>query len=295
MLRWRAFDPSLPISQSLTGRPTRAAALFLSSRDETSTNKMPSQPRESTPRPAHILSYRYLPWGCSPRRAALDPAIVSSERPTAVYSRAQLLALYSSPLVPNKLDGMKELQEWHGCAYPARADASQPRVVRLTSRPPRTLPILSPLHSFFRALQRGPATSITAASARLPEREILARRTRKLGAVLAAPARRRLFALCQLWSLRRRRRAQRRGRCGQYPQPPRRQGSVRHRLVWRARQGHGTSPLEPRPQRRAWGQTSLPHWARRDAEEERRRRRRRHDRVGAPTRSRRWRIVPGRT
>lgn len=49
-----------------------------------------------------------------PPSAVLDPAIVSSERPAAVYSRAQLLALYSSPLVPNKLDGMKELSEWHG-------------------------------------------------------------------------------------------------------------------------------------------------------------------------------------
>ncbi|GAA5867614.1 hypothetical protein JCM3774_001529 [Rhodotorula dairenensis] len=48
----------------------------------------------------------------------LDPAIVSSERPTAVYSRAQLLALYSSPLVPNKLDGMKELSEWYGEVLP---------------------------------------------------------------------------------------------------------------------------------------------------------------------------------
>lgn len=32
-----------------------------------------------------------------------------------VYSRAELLALYTSPLVPNKLEGMKELSEWHGC------------------------------------------------------------------------------------------------------------------------------------------------------------------------------------
>ncbi|GAA5984999.1 hypothetical protein JCM10908_002483 [Rhodotorula pacifica] len=53
-----------------------------------------------------------------PSAPPLDPAIVSSERPTAVYSRAQLLALYSSPLVPNKLDGMKELSEWHGEVLP---------------------------------------------------------------------------------------------------------------------------------------------------------------------------------
>ncbi|BGP26839.1 hypothetical protein Rt10032_c21g6433 [Rhodotorula toruloides] len=43
-----------------------------------------------------------------------DPAIVSSTRPMLVYSRAELLALYTSPLVPNKLEGMKELSEWHG-------------------------------------------------------------------------------------------------------------------------------------------------------------------------------------
>ncbi|BGP00510.1 hypothetical protein NBRC10513v2_006314 [Rhodotorula toruloides] len=42
-----------------------------------------------------------------------DPAIVSSTRPM-LYSRAELLALYTSPLVPNKLEGMKELSEWHG-------------------------------------------------------------------------------------------------------------------------------------------------------------------------------------
>ncbi|BGP34495.1 hypothetical protein JCM10296v2_006316 [Rhodotorula toruloides] len=43
-----------------------------------------------------------------------DPAIVSSTRPMLVYSRSELLALYTSPLVPNKLEGMKELSEWHG-------------------------------------------------------------------------------------------------------------------------------------------------------------------------------------
>ncbi|BGP50750.1 hypothetical protein JCM10450v2_006676 [Rhodotorula kratochvilovae] len=43
-----------------------------------------------------------------------DPAIVLSQRPDAVYTRAQLLSLYASPLVPNKLEGMKEFAEWHG-------------------------------------------------------------------------------------------------------------------------------------------------------------------------------------
>lgn len=47
---------------------------------------------------------------------AMDPAIVSAQRPNAVYTRAQLLALHASPLVPTKLDGMKDLAEWHGCA-----------------------------------------------------------------------------------------------------------------------------------------------------------------------------------
>ncbi|KPV73879.1 uncharacterized protein RHOBADRAFT_54470 [Rhodotorula graminis WP1] len=44
----------------------------------------------------------------------MDPAIVSSQRPNAVYTRAQLLALHASPLVPAKLDGMKDLADWHG-------------------------------------------------------------------------------------------------------------------------------------------------------------------------------------
>ncbi|GJN93514.1 hypothetical protein Rhopal_006571-T1 [Rhodotorula paludigena] len=43
-----------------------------------------------------------------------DPAIVSAQRPLAVYTRTQLLSLYTSPLVPNKLDGMKEFEDWHG-------------------------------------------------------------------------------------------------------------------------------------------------------------------------------------
>ncbi|GAA5915194.1 uncharacterized protein JCM6883_001761 [Sporobolomyces salmoneus] len=37
-----------------------------------------------------------------------------SDGGAGVLSRTSILALYSSPLVPNKLDGMKELSEWYG-------------------------------------------------------------------------------------------------------------------------------------------------------------------------------------
>lgn len=44
---------------------------------------------------------------------------MSAQRPLAVYTRTQLLSLYTSPLVPNKLDGMKEFEDWHGSvAFP---------------------------------------------------------------------------------------------------------------------------------------------------------------------------------
>lgn len=38
----------------------------------------------------------------------------STPRPPIRYSATSLLALYKSPLVPDKLQGMKELSEWYG-------------------------------------------------------------------------------------------------------------------------------------------------------------------------------------
>lgn len=37
------------------------------------------------------------------------------EHQVVVYSRARLLHIYKSPLVPPKLDGMKPLHDWFGC------------------------------------------------------------------------------------------------------------------------------------------------------------------------------------
>ncbi|GAA5820759.1 hypothetical protein JCM3770_005958 [Rhodotorula araucariae] len=76
-----------------------------------------------------------------------DPAIVSSQRPNAVYTRAQLLSLYASPLVPDKLEGMKELAEWHG-EFADPPSPPVPQRLGLPSRPsersergtPRRLP-----------------------------------------------------------------------------------------------------------------------------------------------------------
>ncbi|GAA5864359.1 hypothetical protein JCM8547_005795 [Rhodosporidiobolus lusitaniae] len=51
----------------------------------------------------------------------------------AVYTRSQLLALYPSPLVPSRLEGMKELSEWYG-EFTEPPSPPQPRH-HLPSRP----------------------------------------------------------------------------------------------------------------------------------------------------------------
>ncbi|GAA5869061.1 hypothetical protein JCM1840_000456 [Sporobolomyces johnsonii] len=56
--------------------------------------------------------------------------------PVVVFSRNELLALYASPLVPKKLDGMKDLAEWYGEYLEPPSPPSQRH--HLPSRPPQS-------------------------------------------------------------------------------------------------------------------------------------------------------------